>query len=178
MTTLGKHAVNVDIFTDAYRVTGRITVSAGGLVAELANPNSDYLDVEDVYVSRIHEPAKIAVHYSEATFRKSNVNFVVLQDRRDGIPTGTIHGASIYSRGRPMSVFLTVPAFEIQGTVIHEGKPVASAILVQSTGRFQSIFEAHASAHLYPDISYSGDLILVQKERIGIFCLDPNYRKG
>jgi hypothetical protein len=43
---------------------------------------------------------------------------------------------------------------------------------VQSVGRYQLIFSAKALASLYPDISYSGDLILVQKDRIGIFCLD------
>jgi len=43
-------------------------------------------------------------------------------------------------------------------------------------GSFQLVFAAKASASLYPDISYSGDLMLVHKDRIGIFCLDPNKK--
>jgi len=94
----------------------------------------------------------------------------VLKDRREGIPVGTQHGRSIYTRGRHIPVFLTVPSFEIHGEAIHEGKASAREILVQSMGRFQLIFAAKALASISPDISYSGDLILVQKDRIGIFA--------
>ena len=54
---------------------------------------------------------------------------------------------------------------------MYEGKPTPGAVLVQSIGRFQAIFAAEASASLFPDISYSGDLIMVLKDRIGMFCL-------
>jgi len=65
-----------------------------------------------------------------------------------------------------------VPSFEISGEIMHDGKIAPREILVQSVGRYQLVFSAKALASLYPDISYSGDLILVQKERIGIFSLD------
>ncbi|MFQ5435588.1 MAG: hypothetical protein ACE5FD_11990, partial [Anaerolineae bacterium] len=58
--------------------------------------------------------------------------------------------------------------------IIHDGAVAPREILVQSIGRFQLIFSAKASASLYPDISYSGDLILVHKKRIGVFCLGTN----
>ena len=76
--------VNLDIFTDAYRVTGRTSVGAGGIYAELANPNSKYLEIQDAYVSRINEPGDLIASYQIAAFRKDNINFIVLQDRRDG----------------------------------------------------------------------------------------------
>lgn len=169
---LGKHIINVDLFTDAYRVSGRTQVGAGGLLAELNNPNTDFLDLEDAYLSRMHQPARIVGGYSEVAFRKDNINFVIFQDRRDGTTVGTSHGRSVFTRGRPVQAFLTVPAFEIRGQVLYEGKPSPSSILVHTLGRFQPVFEAHASAALYPQISYQGDLILVQKLMIGIFCLD------
>jgi len=164
--------IHMDMFTDAYRVTGRVMVGAGGIHAELANPNSSFLELQDAYISRIHQPGEIVAHYKVAAFSKGNINFIVLQDRREGIPVGTQHGRSIYTRGRPMNVFLTVPSFEISGEIMHDGKIAPREILVQSVGRYQLIFSAKALASLYPDISYSGDLILVQKERIGIFSLD------
>lgn len=54
---------------------------------------------------------------------------------------------------------------------MHDGKLAPREILVQSIGRFLLVFSAKASASLYPDISYSGDLILIHKDRIGLFCL-------
>jgi hypothetical protein len=163
--------INLDLFTDAYRVTGHVLVGAGGIHAELANPNSDFLEIQDAYISRIHLPGEIIAHYKAAAFRKDNINFIVLQDRREGIPVGTQHGRSVFTRGRSINSFLTVPSFEIAGEIMHDGKLAPREILVQSIGRFLLVFSAKASASLYPDISYSGDLILVHKDRIGIFCL-------
>lgn len=164
--------IHVDMFTDAYRVTGRVMVGTGGIHAELANPNSRFLELQEAYISRIHQPGEIVVHYKVAAFNKDNINYIVLQDRREGIPVGTQHGRSIYTKGRALRVFLTVPSFEISGEIMHDGKVSPRDILVKSSGSYQLIFSAKASASLYPEISYSGDLILVQKERIGIFCLD------
>jgi hypothetical protein len=164
--------IHTDMFTDAYRVTGRVLVGAGGIHAELANPNSSFLELQDAYISRIHQPGEIVAHYKVAAFSKSNINFIVLQDRREGIPVGTQHGRSIYTRGRTINAFLTVPSFEISGEIMHDGKVAPRDILVKSIGHYLLIFSAKASASLYPEISYSGDLILMQKDQIGIFCLD------
>lgn len=171
MATLGRHIINIDLFTDAYRISGRTQVSTSGLLSELNNPNTDYLGLKDAYISRMHEPGKIVANYSEASFRKANINFIILKDRRDGTVMGTSHARSIYSRERPVEVFLTVPSFEIAGEVLHDGKIEPTAILVHTLGHFQPIFQGTASAALFPDISYTGDLFLVHKERIAIFCL-------
>lgn len=169
----GRHLINLDLFTDSYRVTGRALVGVGGIHAELANPNSDFLELEDAYISRINQPGEIVANYNICAFRKDNINFIVLQDRREGIPVGTQHGRSIFTRARRViTTFLTVPSFEIQGEIYHDGKLEPREVLVQSIGRFQLVFAAKASASLYPDISYSGDLVLVHKERIGIICLE------
>ncbi|MCA9960054.1 MAG: hypothetical protein R3E31_30290 [Chloroflexota bacterium] len=168
------HIINLDLFTDSYRVTGRALVGTGGIHATLADPNSDFLEMEDAYISRINKPGEIIANYTICAFRKDNINFIVLQDRRDGIPVGSQHIRSIFTRGRPIPTFVTVPSFEIKGEIQHDGKLSPRDILVQSLGKFQLIFAATASASLYPQISYSGDLILVHKERIGIFCLEQN----
>lgn len=163
--------ISMEIFTDAYRVTGRVSVRGGGLMGELGDPNTDYLDLHEAYISRIHQPGHIIANYNLCSFRKDNINFIVLQDRRDGVAVGSSHGASIYNRGRPVPSFITVPSFEIHGDIMYEGKASPGAVLVHSIGRFQPIYEAEACASLYPEISYSGDLILVHKDRVGIFCL-------
>ncbi|MCZ7670613.1 MAG: hypothetical protein M5U34_27400 [Chloroflexi bacterium] len=163
--------INTDMFTDAYRVTGRVLVGTGGIHAELANPNSSFLELQDAYVSRIHQPGEIVAHYKVAAFRKDNINFIVLQDRR-GRYSGRYAARPFHLYKRSFCArFLTVPSFEISGEIMHDGKVAPLEILVQSVGRFLLIFSAKSLASLYPNISYSGDLILVQKERIGIFCL-------
>lgn len=168
---LGRHLVNADIFTDAYRITGKAQVGSGGFIAELGNTNTDYLEVEEAYVSRILEPGKIIQSFTHGSFHKDNIIFVILTDRRDGLPAGKVPTTPLYSRGRPTEVFLTVPSFEISGQLLYDGKLPASSALVNSPGRFQSIYEAKAMASLYSEIAYNGDLILVSKSKIGLFCL-------
>ncbi|HZD11816.1 MAG TPA: hypothetical protein VE553_10780 [Candidatus Binatia bacterium] len=171
MTALGRHLINLDLFTESYRVSGRTHVATSGLLSELNNPNSDFLELEEAYISRMHEPGKIVGSYAEVSFRKRSINFVVLQDRRDGTVLGTTHGRSLFGRGRPIQVFLTTPSFEISGSVMHDGQTSPGTILVHTLGHFQPIFDAEACAALFPHVTYRGDLILVQKDCVGIFCL-------
>jgi hypothetical protein len=168
---LHRRPINLDIFTDAYRVSGQAEVGSGGIFSELDNQNSDFLEVLNAYVSRINEPGKIAFSYERAAFRKDSINFVVLADRRDGVAVGSQHGRSIFTRGRPVEVFIALPDFEVTGTVMFDGKATPSTIIVQSFGGYISVFDSTASAALYPDLQYSGDLILVQKKRISILSL-------
>ncbi len=160
--------ISLDIFTDAYRVTGHAKIGSGGIHAELGNPNRSFMDLEDAYVSRINQPGEIVGSYNETAFRKDNINFIVLQNKRDGLPVSS----SIYTRGRSINIFLTVPSFEIRGEIFHEGRLMAADIIGKSHGQFLLIFSGRASASLYPDISYSGDLILVHRARVGIVGLE------
>lgn len=171
MSALGRHIISLELFTNAYRVSGRTEVATSGLLSELNNPNTDFLDLEDAYISRIHEPGKIVSSYAHASFRKRNINFIILQDRRDGTVLGAPQGRSLFARGRPLHVFLTTPTFEITGTVMHDGQTAPSTVLVHTLGHFQPVFEAEACAAMFPEVTYRGDLILVQKESVGIFCL-------
>lgn len=166
-----RRQATVDIFTDAYRVSGQVEIGTGGIFAELDNQNTDFLEIGNAYVSRIHQPGEIAFSYERAAFHKENINFVVLSDRRDGVATGSQHGRSIFTRGRPVPVFITLPSFEITGTVMFDGKPTPSTIIVQSLGRYVNVFEATAVASLYPEQQFQGDLIVVRKTHISVLAL-------
>lgn len=168
----GRATAELDLFTDAYRITGRALVGAGGIQAELESTTSSYLEMEDVYISRINQPGEIVASYPTAVFRKENINFIMVQDKRpnSGVGGGQ-YGRPMFTRGRPITVFLTVPSFEIRGELQQEGKVVLRELLAKSLGQFQLLQAAQASASLYPDIAYTSDLIFVHKERIGIFCL-------
>lgn len=172
-TPYGRHPIQVEIFADAYRATGQTAVAAAGLHSVLSDPNTDYLELSKVYISRINEPGEIVVGYNSCVFRKENIHFVIVADRRDGIGISAQHGRSIFLRGRQLKAFVTVPSFEISGQVYVEGQLTPTNLLINTQGSFQPIFEATAAAALYPDVKYSGDLILVRKERIAVCALDP-----
>ena len=161
--------VSLDIFSGQYRISGRIAVSTGGIFSVLGNTSTDFFELEEAYVSRINKPGDIIANYNSCALRKDNISFLLLRDRRDGTSSGTQPGR--YKRGRPMQVFLTVPSFEITGEMMVDGKLSPSAILANSVSRYHFVYSATASAALYPDIAYEGDLILVDSNQIGIACL-------
>ena len=55
---------------------------------------------------------------------------------------------------------------------MYEGSATPQSLVVQSMGGYLMAFDAEAKASVKPDISYSGDLIMIHKDRIGILCLD------
>lgn len=169
---LAGNLINMDIFTGAYRISCRAVVGHAGLLAELGNINTDNMDLQDVYISRINHPGEIITSYPICTFRKNNIDFVVLQDRRDGLPSG-VQFSQLMTRGKIARSFLTVSSFEIRGEVRHEGKLSASLMLTNFISRYQFVFGGKASSALYPDFVFTGDLILVDSARIGLFCVEP-----
>ncbi len=164
-----RNLIHVDLFTDAYRVSCRTNIGMRSLYAVVGDLTTNYIELEDAYISRIDKPGEIVASYTTAAFRKTNINFLVLQDRKDGTPAGT---GMLVPRLRSVKVFLTVPSFEIVGTVMYEGVMSPIHLLTREMTKFLFVYEAKASASLYPHIGYSGDLIVVDTTRIGVFCLE------
>jgi len=166
---VARNLINVDLFTDAYRVSCRADIGMRTLYDELGDHTSSYLDLQDAYISRINRPGEIVGSYTHCAFRKENINFAISQDLRRSIPKST---GMLAPRQKPVRIFLTVPSFEIEGTVMYEGVMMPVHLLTREMTKFLFIYKARASASLYSDISYNGDLILVDTSRIGVFGME------
>ncbi len=163
-----KKAIPADFFTPSYRISCRIGVPAGGLHALLLDPLNPFLELGDAYVSRINTPGEIVAHYQRAAIRKDNILFIVLTRREDGDPP---RGPGVYVARVAKETFVTIPSFEIRGTAEVEQEASPREILVHSMGRFVPIYDASASVALFPDITFEGKLILINKERVEAFCI-------
>jgi len=174
MTSTGRlgRYVQLDLFTGAHRVTGRAVIGAGGIYSELGSSISDFMDIQEPYISQIQRPGEIVASFKEGSFRKENIIFILLGDVQDGVPTGTGRQSSVYLQGRPMNIFLTVPSFEIRGEVRIRGTLSTGSILAQSEGNFLPVFDARASASQHTNVFYEGGLMLVRKDRISMLCID------
>lgn len=134
----------------------------------LTDPLNSYLELEDACVSRINAPGEIIAHYEEATIRKDNIVFIILARREDGDPpksTGT------FLRPVTRKAFITLPAFEVFGTIETDPNASPREILVQSVGRFVAIYDGAARAANYPKTEFNSRLILINRERIEALCL-------
>ena len=113
-----RNMISADFLTSDYRISCRIAVPAGGLNSLLMDPLNSYLELEDAYISRINRPGEIVGSYTQCAFRKENINFVISQEVRRSVPRAT---GFLSPRQSSVEVFLTVPSFEIKGTVRYEG---------------------------------------------------------
>jgi hypothetical protein len=92
--------LTADFFTHSYRISGRIGVGASGIYGILGDKTSVYMELEDAYVSRINDPAKIVAHYALSALRKERISFIVLNRREEGV--SVVRGVSYTQTGLPV----------------------------------------------------------------------------
>jgi hypothetical protein len=156
--------VNADIFSETHRISGRIICPASGLVGLLNDSTTSLIDIEDAYYSRLQQPAKITTHLELAHLSKAHLIIIVLARREDLGPHGVATGG--FSRRNPINALVTTPEYEVQGTLEVTHKFDAAELLVGGTGRFIQVYNAAAVATLFPETTFSGAAILVNRARI------------
>jgi hypothetical protein len=156
--------VNADVFSETHRISGRIICPPSGLIGLLNDATTSLIDIEDAYYSRLQQPAKITTHLELAHFTKAHLIMIVLARREDLGPHGVATGG--FSRRIPVPVLVTTPEYEVQGAIEVLNKFDAAELLVGGTGRFIQIYNAAAVATLFPETSFSGAAILVNRGRI------------
>jgi hypothetical protein len=98
----------------------------------------------------------------------------VLARREDLGPHGLATGG--FSRRIPMQALVTTPAYEVQGTLEVVNRFDAAELLVGGTGRFLQVYNAAAVATLFPETSFSGAVILVNRQRIEMVAPAPRSK--
>jgi hypothetical protein len=168
MTSLRGEMLAADFFTTAYRMSAHVDTGKRRLADILSDRLSDYLLLQDIYVSRIYKPGEIVAHYKTGSLLKEQITFVVLPTEADGLSKEHIYPALT----RQMrEVFITVPSFEIQGSLRVVGKLDLQALLSIGTDRFMPLLNATASSSLLPQVQFSGPVILVNRSNLELFCV-------
>jgi len=159
-----------DFFTHSYRISGRLNVRHRLLADQLNNPTSDFLQIEDTYISNVEHPADIMASQTSAILYKKNVTTVVTAQQQDGLPRE--HSYGNYFGAYTRKVFMTVPSFEIEGYLRLSGKLDLRTVLTSGTDDFITILDGSMRFSIRPDISFSGGAILINKRYIGAFCME------
>jgi hypothetical protein len=142
--------LNVDIISQAHRISCRVEVGATGLIGLLNDVQTSLVDVEAAYVSRIQNPAKIVANFEIGSLNKNNLIMAIVTRRESLGPQAFSSGG--YSRLLPCPVLVTTEAFEIRADIEVPGKLDASAILIGGGGgKFMPLFKAKIIALQYPE---------------------------
>lgn len=158
--------VTADFFTASYRFSASVVVYKRRLVDVLSDQITDYLDMVDVYVSRINSPGDIVATYQKGSLVKKEINFILLSDEAEGISK-----ERFYASRENLPLFLSIPSFEITGE-IQWGRVELDVkkLLATDTQKFLPIHEATATNSFFPEVSFHGPLLLVNKAKIQVLC--------
>lgn len=159
--------VVADFFTGSYRFSAVVLVYKRRLIDVLADRMTDYLDLVDIYVSRINNPGEIVATYQKGALIKEVINFILLSSEVEGISKEKFYVPNRVS----LPIFLTVPSFEIQGKFQWMGDLDVKKILTAETQKFLPVLDATSSNSLIPKVNFQGPLALVNKAKIELLCM-------
>ena len=161
--------VTADFFTSSYRFSASIVVYKRRLIDVLSDRMTDYLDLVDIYVSRINNPGSIVATYQKGSLVKNEVTFILLSDEKESKSK-----ERFYSNRDNIPIFISVPSFEIHGQLQWGGghELDIKKILSLETQNFLPILSATASNSLLPEVAFQGPVALVNKTKVQVLCGD------
>ena len=160
--------LTADIFTSSHRFSAQINIGNRRLADVLNDRMTDFLSVQNVYVSRINAPGEIVGQYKKASLKKEHITFVVLPSESDGLSKEDNYNA--FSKSS-QNVFMALPSFEVTGQLNIIGKFDLKAILAIGTTRFMPIFRGNAENAFFPNVKFSGPVIVVNKQAVAFFSV-------
>lgn len=163
-----QHLVQADVFTASFRLSAKIKIGTAGVLGVFNQPTMTAIELSDVYISRLTEPANILIHQRSATVPKHAVEVIVLSSRSEMGPQAMVRGGM--TRLRPFSVYIGTPHFEIAGTVEMGGSGGFEARAILQGDGLVPLYNATATASKVPGIQYSGEVILLNRNIIHLIA--------
>jgi hypothetical protein len=159
----------VDFFTRGYRISGYLDIHVHTLSDLLNDRLRSYLALADVYISRINNPGEIVATHSRAELSKDRLLFAIAPAEERFVHTGR---ATSYFGKQTHRAWLALPTFEIEGDFQFAGRTLdLESYLSKGPGTFLPILNGTARATMWSDLTFSGDVFLVNKISIELFCL-------
>jgi hypothetical protein len=163
---IGTGRVTADFFASNYRFSASVVVFKKRLIDVLGDRMTDYLDIVDVYISRINHPGEIIATYAKGSVVKNEITFILLSNEIEGISKERFFAARDL-----IPVFISLPSFEIYGKLQWNIKDFdIKKILAIETHNFLPIVEAKAINTLVPQVVFQGPMILVNKSKVQLLC--------
>ncbi len=159
-----------DFFTHSYRISGSVDVRYRKLTDRLNDRTTAFLQLEGAYVSNIEHPTDIIASHASSVLRKHSIVAVVVARQENGLPPTHTYGSYLGTCLR--KVFITVPSFEIEGYLRLSSKLDLRTVLTTGIDDFVSILDGQMRSSLRPDITFTGGVILVNKDYVDAFWVE------
>lgn len=158
--------VVAEFFAQGYRLSGTYVSLRRSMADEIYDPNTNYLMVEDAYLSPIMAPALITAHYNTLLFDKSNLDLVLTVDKKDGLRRDQQYGLGQYQ----FPINLVIPFFEVTGTLYLSVRHfVPRTYLSNDAASFITLFDVTVRSTFDTNTVYSGGAALINRANLSFF---------
>jgi len=154
-----------EFFTTTHRLLARVQTGARPLSALLNDRSQSFLLVFQVQVFPLHEATKCGARAPEAYLSKENLSFVIMPAREARSPERSRY--AVVER----QVLATLPQFEVEGRFLGPLRSDLWTFSPATLDRFVVLMEATARIAAQPDVTFSGEAILVNRARLEGLCL-------
>jgi hypothetical protein len=158
-----------DVYTNGYRVVGKLMVSTNGIMGILNDITKSNLEIHDARLARIHMPTKLVDHFEVVRLIKSQVFAVCAARREDLGPTGMQRGG--YSSTAEIPARLATHVYEIEGKLEVAGRFDFAVMVADKTRNFIPIYEATLTAILIPNLKVESPGMLFNREKVDMLAL-------
>jgi hypothetical protein len=159
-----RNEVPVSLITPYYRVSGKVGVTAAGLVGLLNDPTDSYLEMESATLVRINRPQETVAQFGSWSVVKARVLALLLEQKAD---IGRIAIArSGFQRVVSYRVWAAIQGFEMFGVIESPGKFDVSATLFQGNRQFVAMFNATLIPVFFPQLVTRAPALLFNRQMV------------
>jgi len=168
--------INVDLLTDTHRISCRLEAGNLGIIGVLNDVTTSVFQVEDAYISRLQQPAKIIEHRPVVNIAKATLSLALIGRREEIGPQGLARGG--YTQMVPLTVLITTTAFEIHCNLELPGKLDAGALLAGGTGKYILAYKATIIATTKSEIPYTSEVLIINRQLVETVAPDQGGKTG
>jgi hypothetical protein len=169
-----KSAAFVELVTHEHRFKAKVYTRGQRLLDMLNDRTTDFLQINDVEVYRYSAPDVQLGVFEEAIVRKKDLHLAIITHEEHEAPAQRLFG---FVQKIPYHVFLTVPGYEVRGTIHlgqrHDHNPIS--VLSRQTGTFFPVTSATASQAWTGEAILDSPAIMINRDSLSLFYLgeDP-----
>ena len=157
------------LMTASHRIVGRIGTVGQRLSDILNNKLNTCLKVYSAEIFRHTDAATAIAHFSAITLPKAMINLVLLNEETHEAPTKRLYG---YVQKDTYLAFLTVPGYEIKGTIHFTTLQKPEVFLTDTVTSFVPVSQAMVVSANDAQSSWTTSVVFVLRTSIALFHLD------
>ncbi|MCD4738538.1 MAG: hypothetical protein K8R89_04690 [Anaerolineae bacterium] len=158
-----------EFFSQSYRLSCTFDARHHSLGDLLYATTSDYLMLDNAYISPIDHPSHISADYPRVVIIKGSLTFALTTYKDDALRHDQKYGG--YLGTQLTTVFITLPHFEITGELRIPGRFDPRILLSSQTGMFITLLNVTARLTSNQEITYHGEAAIINKNQISFMGL-------